>query len=143
MPSEKRFQAVFYRNSDGEEPVADYLASQPARAQVVLDNQIERLNELTAAKPHLPHPWSSQVRGELRELRCRVGSGRPRIMYARSQDLIVLLHAVVKREGKLSEEDIVIAQARWRDFKERMAQATRKPPRPAGHDAPRRTRQKP
>ena len=38
-----------------------------------LTNQIARLNLLTPAHPHLPFPHSSQLDGELRELRCHYG----------------------------------------------------------------------
>jgi len=66
-------QAVYYRSPDGTEPVDDFIERLDAKRQVALDNQIERLNMLTPAVPHLPFPHSSQVRGELRELRCHYG----------------------------------------------------------------------
>jgi putative component of toxin-antitoxin plasmid stabilization module len=59
--------------------------------QVALDNQIDRLNMLNTSNPHLPFPHSSQIRGELRELRCHFGSELYRILYRRSRNLIVLL----------------------------------------------------
>jgi len=43
------------------------------KRQVVLDNQIDRLNMLTPSRPSSPFPHSSQVKGELRELRCHYG----------------------------------------------------------------------
>ena len=63
-------QAVYYRAPDGTEPVDEFIERLDVRRQVALDNQIDRLNMPTAAMPHLPFPHSSQVRGELRELRC-------------------------------------------------------------------------
>ena len=42
-----------------------------------------------------------------------------------------------KTSGSVPKRDIVIAKERWADFKRRMDAATRKPPRAAGHDAPR------
>lgn len=137
---EGHFQAVFYRTAKGVEPVAEYIATQTVRAQVILDSQIDRLNELSAARPHLPHPWSSHVRGDLRELRCHVGSDLHRMLFARSRDLIVLLHAFAKRSRKLPEDDILIAEERWNDFRGRIDAQPRRHPRPAGRDAPRRRR---
>lgn len=67
------FQAVFYRTSDGSEPVNDFIDELSVRRQVVLDNQIDRLNTLGPSNPHLPFPHSSQIEGELRELRCHFG----------------------------------------------------------------------
>ena len=46
------------------------------------------------------------------------------------------LHALEKRTGALPQADIDIAKKRFEDFRERMEQRPRRPPRPAGHDAP-------
>lgn len=56
---------------DGSEPVDRFIDRLSVKRQVVLDNQIDRLNSLTP--PHLPFPHSSQIDGELRELRCHYG----------------------------------------------------------------------
>jgi phage-related protein len=135
MPS--RFQAVFYRAPDGSEPVDDFIESlsDPAK-QAAIDNQVDRLNLLTPSNPHLPFPHSSQVRGELRELRCHYGAELYRVLYRRSRNLIVLLHAFRKDTGKIPEREIRIAEERWEDFKARMDAQKRRPPRAAGHDAP-------
>lgn len=124
---------VYYRDSHGREPVDDFLNQLPVKAQVVLDNQIDRLVIFGAA---LPFPHSSQIEGELRELRCHYGSDLYRILYARSNNLFVLLHAVSKRTGQVPTADIVSAHARLADFKRRMNESPRRPPRAAGHDAP-------
>lgn len=136
VANRNRFQAVFYRALDGTEPVDDYIAAQPVRVQVLLDNQIDRLNDLGPDRPHLPYPHSSHIREALRELRCRIGGDQHRILFARSEQLIVLLHAFRKSSKKIPEEDIAVAQARWEDFKRRMHRVPRQPPRAAGHDAP-------
>jgi phage-related protein len=76
------------------------------------------------------------VRGQLRELRCHYGSELYRVLYRRSGNLIVLLHMLRKDTAAIPEADIVIAEARWEDFKRRMDAPRRRPPRAAGHDAP-------
>jgi phage-related protein len=133
----ERLQAVFYRAPDGSEPVDDFIEglADPDR-QAAIDFQIDRLNLLTPAQPHLPFPHSSQVDGELRELRCHYGRDLYRILYRRSGNLFVLLHMFEKRTGKLPPRDVAIAQMRWDDFKQRMVAEPRVPPRAAGHDAP-------
>lgn len=132
-----RLQAVFYRAPDGSEPVDDFIESlkDPAK-QAAIDNQIDRLNMLTSSNPQLPFPHSSQVRGELRELRCHYGSELYRILYRRSRNLIVLLHMFRKDTVKIPEREIQFADERWEDFKARMEAEKRRPPRAAGHDAP-------
>ena len=135
-PEVANLQAIYYRASDGAEPVNDFIDGLAPRRQVALDNQIDRLNMLTPASPHLPFPHSSQIHGELRELRCHYGRELYRVLYRRSGNLIVLLHAFRKDTGALPESEIHIAEQRWIDFKARMDALKRKPPRAAGHDAP-------
>ncbi|MGI8731370.1 MAG: type II toxin-antitoxin system RelE/ParE family toxin [Solirubrobacteraceae bacterium] len=131
-----RLKAVFYRAPDGSEPVDAYIASQPVRDQVLIDNVVDRLNDLTDERPHLPFPHSSQLRGSLRELRCRVGRTQHRILYSRSDSLVVLLHAFTKAAKEVPEDEIAVALRRWEDFRSRMNETPRRPPRAAGHDAP-------
>jgi len=130
------FQAVFYRDASGREPVREFLDSLDDDSQAAIEHQIGRLNLLSDATPHLPFPHSSQVDGELRELRCHYGRELYRILYRRSERLMVLLHIFAKRSAKIDQRDIRIAQERWEDFRARMDADPRVPPRAAGHDAP-------
>jgi phage-related protein len=130
------FQAVYYRAADRREPVRDFIADLDDEAQAALERQVERLNLLSEEMPHLPFPHSSQVDGELRELRCHYGRQHYRILYRRSGQLLILLHAFGKRSARISDQDIAIAQERWQDFRARMDAPRRVPPRAAGHDAP-------
>ncbi|HEV8635420.1 MAG TPA: type II toxin-antitoxin system RelE/ParE family toxin [Chloroflexota bacterium] len=105
-------------------------------SQAAIDNRIDLLNGLPSDAPPLAFPHSSQVAGELRELRCHYGNTLYRILYRRSRNLFILLHALRKNTGRIPAADIAIARARWDDFKARMDAARRTPPRAAGHDAP-------
>lgn len=129
-------QAVYYRAQDGSEPVLEFIADLDPKPRAALLRQIDRLNDLSDAVPHLPFPHSSQVSGELRELRCHMGSRLYRVLYRRSGSLVVLLHVFPKNTGKLPPAEIKVAEERWDDFKARMDAQPRKPPRAAGHDAP-------
>src|ERR687892_1642215 len=121
--------AVYYRAPDGSEPVSDFIESLTIRRQVAIDNQIDRLNDLDPAAPPLPFPHSSQVEGELRELRCHYGRELYRILYRRSANLVILLHMFRKDTGKLPPREVEIAKRRWADFKTRMDAEKRNPPR--------------
>ena len=130
-------QAVFYRASDGCEPVDEFIeALSDVNKQAAVDNQIDRLNTLRPNDPPLPFPHSSQIEGELRELRCHYGRELYRILYRRSGNLFLLLHMFRKDSCRVSEADKRIARDRWDDFKARMNAEKRQPPRAAGHDAP-------
>ena len=115
-------QAVYYRASDGSQPVDDAIEALPAASQ--------------ADDPPLAFPHSSQIAGELRELRCRVGRRQYRVLYRRSRNLFVLLHLFEKTTQRVPPREIAIAEARWRDFENRMGASQRVPPRAAGADAP-------
>lgn len=130
-----KLQAVYYRAPDGSKPVSDFVDELWVKRQVALDNQIDRLNTLTSSDPQ-PFPHSSQIEGELRELRCHFGRELYRVLYRRSRNLIVLLRIFRKDTGKVPEAEIEVARARWNDFKARMDAPRRRPPRAAGHDAP-------
>lgn len=134
--SPSNLQAVYYRAADGHEPVLEFIAGLDSKRRATLLRQLDRLNDLSDALPHLPFPHSSQVDGELRELRCHMGSEHYRVLYQRSDRLIILLHAFPKTTGKLPPSEIKVAQKRWEDFKARMDAKPRKPPRAAGRDAP-------
>jgi hypothetical protein len=78
----------------------------------------------------------SQIDGELRELRVRFANTRYRVLYQRSDNLVVLLHAIEKNTGAIADADIRLAKQRMADFKRRMDARPKVPPRAAGKDAP-------
>lgn len=65
-----------------------------------------------------------------------MGSEHHRVLYRRSERLIVLLHTFRKTTSKLPVAEIKVAQNRWEDFKARMDAQPRRPPRAVGRDAP-------
>lgn len=134
----KLMRAVYYRGRDGAQPVLDFVqALQPLAARVVIENQIDRLNLCTEDGSPLPFPHSSQVEGDLRELRCHYGNRHYRVLYKRSRNLFVLLNAFPKTTASIPRREIEIAKERWNDVVARMGAKSRIPPRAADHDAPR------
>lgn len=130
------FRTVYYCDPGGVEPVVSFLHDLPLKERVAIRNQIGRLNLLGDDLPHLPFPHSSQVEGELRELRCHFGRKQYRVLYQRSERLIVLLHAFPKAQKRIPQAEVLLAAERFRDFKERMNASRRRRPRAAGQDAP-------
>lgn len=130
-------QAIFYRDSRGAEPVNEFIDALPAKRAAKIDDFIEEhLNDQPESAPPPNFPISSQIEGELRELRIRFANTRYRILYQRSENLIVLLHAFEKDTGAVPDADKALAMRRMEDFKRRMDAEPRKPPRAAGQDAP-------
>lgn len=132
-----RTQAVYYRDRNGHEPVHVFLAGLPVKRRAKLSEFVdEYLNDRSPEAPPIEFPISSQVDGELRELRVRFASTRYRLLYQRSGNLIVLLHAIEKHTGAIPQADIDLARRRMADFTRRMNAAPRVRPRAAGQDAP-------
>lgn len=98
------------------------------------------LNGRAPDAPPPEHPISSQVTGELRELRVRFAHTRYRILYQRSANFCVLLHGFEKNTGSIPQAEIDKAIVRMKDFHERMDADPGKPPRAVGRDAPPRNR---
>jgi len=119
------------------EPVDQFIESLPAKRAAKIDDNIEEhLNGRAPGAPPPDFPISSQVEDGLRELRVRFANTRYRVLYQRSGNLIVLLHAFEKNTGTVPKSETAVARRRMADFKRRMNAKPRKPPRAAGKDAP-------
>ncbi|MGH9027692.1 MAG: type II toxin-antitoxin system RelE/ParE family toxin [Acidimicrobiia bacterium] len=132
-----RTQAVFYRDEHGGEPVDEFIEALPPKPAAKIDAYIdEYLNGKRPDAPPPEYPISSQLEGELRELRLRFANTRYRILYQRSENLMVLLHAIEKDTRAVPTADTELAKRRMAEFKQRMEATRRVPPRAAGTDAP-------
>jgi len=135
-----RTQAVFYRDAKGREPVVGFLeellTARPLAAAKIGEAIEEYLNGRSTDAPPPEFPISSQIEGELRELRGRFARTRYRVLYQRSDNLLILLHAFEKNTGAVPVRDRETAKRRMADFQARMDAGLRYPPRAAGRDAP-------
>lgn len=136
-------QAVYYRDKRGAEPVDRFIEALPAKRAAKIDDYVEEyLNGNPPDAPPPEYPITSQIEGELRELRVRFANTRYRILYQRSGNLIVLLHAIEKDTGAVPDADKELAKRRMADFKRRMDAERRVPPRAAGKDVPSKSRRR-
>jgi hypothetical protein len=104
------WQVDFFVDERGDAPVEEYLTDLPLQHRAKLLALIKMLEH---EGPNLPFPYSSQVRGKLRELRTQQGKDKLRILYfGDAKRVFVLLHGIVKRRAQLPEEDIRIAETR-------------------------------
>src|SRR4051812_19391595 len=126
-------QAILYRDKHAVEPVNRFIGALPEKRARKIDDYIEEyLNGRSLDSPPPEFPVTSQIEGELRELRVRFGNTHYRILYQRSGGLIVLLHAFEKRSGAVPAAAKELAKRRMDDFSRRMDATPRKPPRAAG-----------
>jgi phage-related protein len=108
----------FYGSDEEGCPVQEFLdgLDKPRRAKLVA--AIKLLEE---QGPALPFPYSSQVRGKVRELRAHYGSEHFRLLYFGAPNrAFVLLHALEKRAEKLPGRDIKLAEKRMGKYLERL-----------------------
>lgn len=137
-----RTQALYCRDSQGREPVNDWLdgllVTKPAAVAKIDEFVEEHLNSRRAGAPPAEFPVTSQIDRGLRELRVRFANTRYRLLCQRSGNLFVLLHGLEKNTREIPLADRQIAQQRFPDFRVRMDAQPRERPRAAGHDAPSR-----
>lgn len=77
-----RTQAVYYRNARGAEPVDEFIQALPSKRAAKVDDFVEEyLNGQTPGAPPPAFPITSQIEGELRELRVRFANTGYRILY--------------------------------------------------------------
>jgi phage-related protein len=108
-----RTQAVYCRDSRGTEPVDEFIRALPPKRAARIDDLVEeRLNGQPPEAPPPPFPITSQIEGELCELRVRFANIRCRILYQRSENLVVLLHVLEKDTGAVPRVDIELAKQR-------------------------------
>jgi phage-related protein len=132
-----RTQSVYYRDERDRQQVREFIESLPWRPMRKIEDVIEEhLNGQAADAPPPGFPISSQIDGELRELRITFAGNQYRILYQRSRNLIVLLHAFVKNTDVVPASAKAAAKWRMADFRKRIDAVPRRPPRPVGDDAP-------
>lgn len=101
---------AFYETDEEGCPVQAFLDGLDTKRRAKLLALIRLLEE---QGPTLPFPYSSQVRGKIRELRAHYGDDQYRVLYFGAPSRIfVLLHACEKRSEKTPERDVRIAAAR-------------------------------
>ena len=111
------WQVEFYVDARNHAPVEDFLARLPLEHRAKLLALIRMLEQ---EGPNLPFPYSSQVRGKLRELRTQQGKDRLRLFYfGDAKRAFILLHAIMKRSRKAPVEDIRIAEQRMQSHSRR------------------------
>ena len=108
----------FFGDERGQASVEEFLTSLPVQHKA---KALALIKMLEQEGPYLPFPYSSQVRGKLRELRTQQGKDKLRILYCGdARRVFVLLHGLVKRSAKLPEEDMRTAEARMELYSRRL-----------------------
>jgi len=112
------WQVIFYIDEEGSEPVKDFILKQSdgAIAEILHVFKLLRLFHITLGMPYVRKIGKSGIR----ELRIKHGSDIYRIFFfAYTGRKFILLHAIQKKEDKISESDEKLAIQRMNDYKSR------------------------
>lgn len=116
-----RWSVEYYRDSQGKQPVSDFIHSLSVEAQAKVYRTMELLKEYGVL---LKEPYTKQIRGKIRELRITDNRGAVRILYFTvTGKRLILLHGFIKKTDKTPEREIETAEKRMNDFMEREGQS--------------------
>ena len=110
------WEAVFYQDKQGNEPVKDFILGQPDGAIAEILHVLKLLRQFNIT---LGMPYVRKIdKSGLRELRIKHGSDIYRIFFfAYTGKKFILLHAILKKEDKTPENDKLLAIERIHDYK--------------------------
>ena len=108
-----KFRATFFRTEAGGEPVREWLLSLPKSERRAIGKDIAYVQyKWTIGKPRVDH-----LRGGVWEIRSRLEGRIARMLFAVAKQEIVLLHGFIKKTRRAPNEDIKLAEKRWKEWR--------------------------
>jgi phage-related protein len=108
-----KLQAVFFQTTSGREPVREWLLSLDKAERRQLGTDIAYVQyKWPIGKPRVDH-----LRGGIWEIRTRLENRISRVLFAVEDGEMVLLHGLIKKTQKTAQDDIELAESRWKDWK--------------------------
>jgi phage-related protein len=114
MSSGVRLRVVFFRTECDSEPVREWLKSLDRKDRKRLGEDIKTVQ---FGWP-LGMPLVRKLKPELWEVRSQLDRRIARVIFTVQGDLMVLLHAFIKKSQKTSSADLDVAARRLGQFKE-------------------------
>ena len=120
VPDEIKYNVLFYRNEQGEEPVRDYLnelvKKKDKDSRIKLNKIRDYVKILRIYGTRAGEPYVKHIEGDIWELRPL----RDRIFFvAWVNNSFVLLHQFMKKTQKTPKREIKQAQKEYEDLKKR------------------------
>ncbi len=111
------FEIVFYKESSGKSPIEEFLDELEKKNTALYDKTLKGLEKLKNSAYH-KEPLSKHLERGLWELRTRLENNTVRIIYTfDKRQVIILLHAFVKKQQKTSTHDLEVARKRLKYYK--------------------------
>jgi phage-related protein len=102
----------FYSTQQGNEPVKEWLQSQPKDMKKLIGEDIRTDQK---AWP-LGMPLVKHVEGKIWELRSHIPHGIIRVFFTVKSECMVLLHVFTKKSQKLPKQELEIARKRLKEW---------------------------
>jgi phage-related protein len=107
-----------YVNSRGDRPVEEYLGTLEPKHRRKIATHLELLAQ---EGPNLRRPYADILAGPIRELRVGLGRLEHRVLYYFVLgDVIILLHAFLKKTDAVPQKEIDVAEGRMKDLNKRL-----------------------
>ena len=114
MPSPKRLDAVFFRTRNDNEPVREWLKGLSKEQRRTLGEDIAYVQfKWPIGKPRVDH-----LRGAIWEVRSSLGNRIARTLFAVVGGQMVLLHGFIKKTQRTSNDDIELAEKRFKEWQD-------------------------
>lgn len=111
------FEIIFYKDSSGKSPIEEFLDELEKKNTALYDKTLKGLEKLKSSAYHR-EPLSKHLERGLWELRIRLGNNIVRIIYTFDKgQIIILLHAFVKKQQKTPTQDLEMARKRLKFYK--------------------------
>ena len=111
------FEIVFYKESSDKSPIEEFLDELEKKNTALYDKTLKGLERLKSSAYH-KEPLSKHLERGLWELRIRLGNNIVRIIYTFDKvQVIILLHAFIKKRQKTPASDLEMARKRLKYYK--------------------------
>lgn len=110
---QKRIPVAFYRTSQGNEPVREWLKELDAAGRKIVGDDLQTLEYGWPIGMPLCRPISSHK--GMWEVRCNLASGRiARVLFCIAGERMVLLHGFIKKSRKTPDHELKLAAKRMK-----------------------------
>jgi len=112
MPSIKRLDAVFFRTTNGNEPVREWLKGLSKKQRRTIGEDVAYVQyKWPIGKPRVDH-----LRGAIWEIRSNLGNRTARTLFAVEGNRMILLHGFIKKTQRTPNDDIELATKRFKEW---------------------------
>ncbi len=109
-----KLRAVFFASSVRREPVREWLKALNADERKLIGTDIAYVQfKWPLGKPRVDH-----LRGPIWEIRTRLRNRIARVLFAVDADELILLHGFIKQTQRTPDDDIALAQKRWKEWQD-------------------------